>query len=115
MRQCDPSILYSPLNQSGPSYSVSQDNLSDSLRCYSSVEYRQRWILLIPGSTEEVNELYNWNWMTFLNENNYSYCTLNLPEKALGDLQIASEYVVYSIRRMFQKAMKEKEKGLLNK
>ncbi|CAF4262555.1 unnamed protein product, partial [Rotaria sordida] len=40
---------------------------------------------------------------------------LQLPEKGLGDLQIAAEYIVFAIRKIYKTATKQKEKGIRNK
>ncbi len=112
---CDPWKSYPPINQPGPSYTVPRRNLSDYLKCYSGQNHRKRWILFLPGSTEEVHELYSWNWMRIMNKKQWPYCTLQLPEKGLGDLQIAAEYIVYAVRKMYKKAIKEKEKDIRRK
>jgi hypothetical protein len=108
---CDPSIIYPPVNQPGPSYTVRRANFSEHLKCYPGRKHKKRWILFLPGSTEDVKELYTWNWMPLMDNKGWSYCTLQLPEKGLGDLQMAAEYIVYAIRKMYKKATKEREKG----
>ncbi|CAF3504894.1 unnamed protein product [Rotaria sp. Silwood1] len=112
---CDPSITYPPLNRPGPSYTVPRSNLSNYLKCYKGENHRKRWILFVPGSTEEVKELYSWNWMRIMDKKRWSYCTVQLPEKGLGDLQVAAEYIVFAIRKMYKKTTREKEKGIRNK
>lgn len=112
---CDSSKNYSPINQPGPPYSVPRANLSEYLKCYPRNNHRKRWILFLPGSTEEVNELYSWNWMRIMDIKQWSYCTLQLPEKGLGDLQIAAEYIVYAVRKIYKRSMKEKEQGIRRK
>jgi triacylglycerol esterase/lipase EstA (alpha/beta hydrolase family) len=112
---CDSSKNYPPLNQAGPSYSVPRSNLSKYFKCYPGEDHRKRWIIFLPGSTEEVHELYSWNWMKIMDKKQWPYCTLQLPEKGLGDLQIAAEYVVYAVRKLYKKATKEKEEGIRRK
>ena len=112
---CDSSENYSPIDQPGPSYTVPRRNLSDHFKCYSGKNHQKRWILFLPSSTEEVYELYSWNGMQIMSEKQWPYCTLQLPEKGLGDLQIAAEYVVYAIRKIFKKAIQEKKKGIRRK
>ncbi|CAF0846663.1 unnamed protein product [Adineta steineri] len=112
---CDPSIIYPPLNRPGPPYSVPLTNLSEHFKCYPGENHRKRWVLFLPGSTEEVKELYSWNWMRILNDKGWPFCTLQLPEKGLGDLQIAAEYIVYAVRKMYKKTTKEKKEGIRRK
>ena len=109
---CQPSSFYSPLDRPGPFLNVPQRNLSDSLRCYPGNRTDQRWILLLPGSSESIEELFGWNWIPLLRRQSSPFCTLELPDYGLGDLQIAAEYVVYAIRRVYRRAMKEKQRGL---
>ncbi len=109
--ECDPSIIYPPINQAGPPLTVPRSNLSEHLKCYPGENHRKRWILFLPGSTEEVKELYSWNWMRVMDEKRWSFCTLQFPEKGLGDLQIAAEYIVYAVRKIYKKAIRQKEKG----
>lgn len=114
-RECNSSENYPSIDQTGPSYTIPQGNLSMDFKCYRGENHRKRWILFIPGSTEEVHELYSWNWIRIMKEKQWSYCTLQLPEKGLGDLQIAAEYIVYAVRSIYRRSMKEKEKGLREK
>ncbi|UJR29429.1 hypothetical protein I4U23_010641 [Adineta vaga] len=109
---CDPSISYPPLNRPGPSYTIPRKNFSEYLICYPGKNHRKRWILFLPGTTEEVKELYSWNWMRIMEKTQWPFCTLQLPNKGLGDLQIAAEHIVYAVRKMYRKAMREKEKGI---
>ena len=112
---CDSSENYPSIDQPGPSLTIPRRNLSVYLKCYSGENHRKRWILFLPGSTEEVHELYSWNWMRIMDEKQWPYCTLQLPEKGLGDLQIAAEYIVYAVRKIYKKALREKERGLRQK
>ena len=113
--ECNSSDNYPPVNRRGPSYSVSRLQMSKNLKCYRGIKDDQRWILLIPGSTEEVYELFSWNWMRVFDRKRWSYCTLQLPENGLGDLQIAAEYIVYAVRTIYHKAKQQKRKHLRRK
>ena len=108
---CDSSIVYPPLNQTGPLLTVPQSNLSEHLKCYPGEKPKKRWLLFLPGSTEQIEELYNWNWIPLVTKKRWSYCTLDLPDNGLGDLQIAAEFLVYAIRQIFKTSLEEKEKG----
>ncbi|CAF1265887.1 unnamed protein product [Adineta ricciae] len=109
------STIYPPLDRPGPSYTVPRRNLSQSLVCYAGTNYHKRWILFLPGSTEEVHELYSWNWMNIMKKRHWPFCTLQLPENGLGDLQIAAEYIVHSVRKLHRRAVREKKKGIRSK
>lgn len=109
---CQHSSFYSPLDQPGPFLNVPRRNLSNALKCCAGNRTDQRWILLLPGSSESIEELFGWNWIPLLRRQSSPFCTLELPDYGLGDLQIAAEYVVYAIRRVYRRAMKEKQQGL---
>jgi hypothetical protein len=112
-----PQSLYPPLNQAGPQLTVPQKKLLNALKCYpdsnKTIEDRQkrRWTLLIPGTSEHVEELFGWNWIPVFQTLQWPYCTLQLPERGMTDLQIISEYAVYALRYMFKQA-KQERKGL---
>jgi hypothetical protein len=110
-----PASLYSPLNKTGPELTVSHKKLFNALKCYSdlneTIENRQkrRWTLLIPGTSENIEELYGWNWIPVFNSLKWPYCTLQLPQRGMSDLQITAEYVVYALRYIFKHAKQEQQ------
>ncbi|CAF0968162.1 unnamed protein product [Didymodactylos carnosus] len=60
--------------------------------------------------SENPYDLFGWNWMTFFDEQQWPYCTIRFPNEGLIDLQLCTEYVVYSIRKMY----KYNQKNLIN-
>jgi hypothetical protein len=111
-----PSSLYSPLNQTGPRLTVSHKKLFNALKCYPNLnktienQQKRRWILLIPGTSEHVEELFGWNWISVFDYLQWPYCTVQLPHRGMADLQIAAEYVVYALRYM-SKQTKQEQRG----
>ena len=109
-----PSSLYSPVNQSGPRLTVSHKKLFKALKCYANLNetnqnrQKRRWTLLIPGTSESVEELFSWNWIPVFNSLQWPYCTLELPQRGMSDLQMAAEYVVYALRYMYKQAKQER-------
>jgi hypothetical protein len=105
-----PSTLYPLINQTGPRLTVSKKKLFNALKCYPVLnetnENRQkrRWTLLIPGTSENVEDLFGWNWIPVFNSLEWPYCTLQLPQRGMSDLQITAEYVVYALRYMFKQS-----------
>jgi hypothetical protein len=53
----------------------------------------------VPGTTINPTE-FAWNWERALTARGWPYCTIDLPGNAMGDIQVAGEYVVYAIRTM---------------
>jgi pimeloyl-ACP methyl ester carboxylesterase len=83
----------------GPELSVSAERLDASLHC-SSGEADAEPILLVPGTALTPETNYSWNYARVLAEQERSFCTVELPDSALGDIQVAAEYVVHALRTM---------------
>jgi len=92
---------YAPLNQPGPKLEVSGRLLRAALRCTPEVASDPREpILLIPGTTLTPEANFSWNYERALTALGLPYCTVELPNHAMSDIQVAAEYVVYALRRM---------------
>jgi triacylglycerol esterase/lipase EstA (alpha/beta hydrolase family) len=94
---------YAPINHPGPALEVPRAQLRAALRCTPSVGADPREpILLVPGTTLTPEENFSWNYERALNALALPYCTIELPNHAMGDIQVAGEYVVYALRKMSQ-------------
>src|SRR5436190_11290501 len=92
---------YAPLNHRGPRLSVPAKQLKAALQCTASVASDPREpILLVPGTTMTPEVNFSWNYERALNALGLPYCTIELPNRAMSDIQVAGEYVVYALRRM---------------
>jgi triacylglycerol esterase/lipase EstA (alpha/beta hydrolase family) len=92
---------YAPTDARGPRLDVSKATLKAALECQPDVRNARRQpVLLIPGTTLTPAAEYSWSWQPALDQLTIPYCDVVLPDSALGDIQIASEYVVYAIRQM---------------
>ncbi len=95
------SAEYAPINQRGPALHVPGAKLRAALRCTASVTTEAREpILLVPGTTLTPEVNFSWNYERALAALALPYCTIELPNKAMSDIQIAGEYVVYALRKM---------------
>jgi triacylglycerol lipase len=56
--------------------------------------------LLVHGGALTGSESWGWNYMPALNNAGIDVCTVDLPDRALTDMQVSAEYVVYAVRRM---------------
>jgi pimeloyl-ACP methyl ester carboxylesterase len=91
-------ITYAPLNKPGPPLSVPAKLLKQALVCTAGVASGAKEpLLLVPGTTVNPTE-FTWNWERALTALNWPYCTIDLPGNAMGDIQVAGEYIVYAIR-----------------
>jgi triacylglycerol esterase/lipase EstA (alpha/beta hydrolase family) len=57
-------------------------------------------ILLVPGTTLSPQADFGYGWEPALSAMDWPYRTVDLPGNAMGDIQIAGEYLVYAIRTM---------------
>jgi triacylglycerol esterase/lipase EstA (alpha/beta hydrolase family) len=92
---------YAPLNKRGPRLEVPRAQLRAALRCTPTVSTDPREpILLVPGTTMTPEVNFSWNYEPALDALGLPYCTVELPNRAMSDIQVAAEYVVYALRRM---------------
>jgi triacylglycerol lipase len=81
-----------------PPLSVPRDRLESALACPDGAE--ERPVLLVHGTGTTPEENFGWNYAEVLPELGFDVCTVRLPNRALDDIQVASEYVVHAIREM---------------
>lgn len=96
---------YAPLDRPGPPLSVPASRLQAALSCTPGVAGAARDpILMIPGTNLDPGPNYSWNYERAFSALQWPYCTLTLPYHAMGDIQVAGEYVVYAMRAMARAA-----------
>lgn len=84
-----------------PALSQPSASLQNSLVCYADLASAARNpVLLVPGTTLDPAPNYDWNYIPALDARGWPYCTVTLPDRAMGDIQIAAEHVVYAVREM---------------
>lgn len=83
----------------GPAYSVPVSKMRAALTCPKSFGPRPP-VLLVHGTTVTDDENWGWNYAKALPKEGFDVCTVRMPDLALGDIQISSEYVVYALRTM---------------
>ncbi|MEJ2868087.1 lipase [Actinomycetospora sp. OC33-EN08] len=86
----------------GPALNAPEDTLARSLDCHGDLAARQP-VLLIPGTTLTPAE-FDRNYARAFTATGRPFCSVTLPQNALGDLQVAAEYVVSAIRTMSDRA-----------
>src|SRR3954453_390242 len=92
---------YAPLDRPGPALSVPAASLSASLPCSTSLTGISRDpILLVPGTNLDPQPNFGWNYERAFDALHWPYCAVTLPHHAMGDVQVAGEYVVYALRTM---------------
>jgi triacylglycerol esterase/lipase EstA (alpha/beta hydrolase family) len=95
---------YAPVNQPGPKLSVKPSKLAAALVCTGDLQSGPTPVLLVPGTGSSPPRNFGWNWEPALNKLGIPWCAVTLPDNALGDIQVAGEYIVYAIRTMHAQA-----------
>ena len=57
-------------------------------------------VLLVHGTGSTPEETWGWNYVPTLSAMGFDVFTVRLPDRALADVQVSSEYVVYAIREI---------------
>ena len=99
-------ITYAPVNQPGPKLSVPQAKLDAALQCTGDLAAGPTPVLLVPGTGSSPPRNFGWNWEPALNKLGIPWCAVTLPDNALGDIQVAGEYIVNGIRAEYARAGK---------
>ncbi|GHH30866.1 esterase/lipase family protein [Lentzea cavernae] len=90
---------YAPVNRPGPRLSVPIADLQAAVKCTPSAHGSHREVaLFVPGTGVAPAESFSWNWFRALDRIGHPYCSVALPGKSVGDVQVSAEYVVHAIR-----------------
>jgi triacylglycerol esterase/lipase EstA (alpha/beta hydrolase family) len=57
-------------------------------------------ILLVPGTLESTEQAYSWGYHKALRAEGFPVCTVDFPDRGIGDMQTTVEYVVHAVRTM---------------
>jgi triacylglycerol lipase len=88
-------------DESGPPLMTPTATLAAALRCHdtpSSASHEP--VLLVHGIASTGAESWDWTYVPALTNAGFDVCTVDLPDRALTDIQISTEYVVYAVRLM---------------
>ena len=92
---------FAPLDRPGPALSVPTKTLDDALECTPGLAGAKRApVLLSPATGVTPDQNYEWNYERALTARGIPWCAITMPFRTLGDIQIAAEYLVRSIRTM---------------
>jgi pimeloyl-ACP methyl ester carboxylesterase len=94
---------YAPVDRPGPPLSVPAGALHDAVRCTPGVRAGERDpVLLVHGTLLNVKLNFSWTYEPAFRAQGRPYCTVELPDNGLADIQDGAEYVVNAIRVMHQ-------------
>ncbi len=99
---------FAPLDRPGPKLSVSKAKLRASLTCQGLAGARVRPVLLVHGTNVTARENWSHFYIPALKRRGVPHCTVQMPQRATGDIQVNAEYVVHAIRAMFRRAGRER-------
>ncbi|HYF47535.1 MAG TPA: alpha/beta fold hydrolase [Acidimicrobiales bacterium] len=85
-----------------PPLGVDPDALQASLECTTPFDDTREPVLLVHGTFATGNDNWSWNYLPHLTAQGFDVCTVTMPARSTGDIQIAAEYVVHAIRRMVE-------------
>jgi len=84
-----------------PALDVPRGALDAALQCPLRFAHPARNpVLLVHGTGINAEESWGWNYAKVLPAAGWDTCTVTLPDRALGDIQVSTEYVVYAIERI---------------
>jgi len=82
---------------------ASRDDLRASFECNMDLRLAQRPpVLLVPGTTLLPDENFAWNYVPALDAMGWPVCTVELPERALANIQLSAEHIAYAIREAYR-------------
>jgi triacylglycerol lipase len=88
-------------DQSGPPLVTPTATLAAALRCHDTPSPTDHEpVLLVHGIAATGPEEWDWNYVPALNNAGFNVCTVDLPDRALTDIQTSTEYVVFAVRQM---------------
>jgi triacylglycerol lipase len=98
---CAPAAASAKVKPAGPALTTPVTTLQQSLTCNGSLAGTQRDpVLLVHGTFADSEINWSWNYKLALPARGETACTVDLPDKSAGDIQVSTEYVVYAIRAM---------------
>lgn len=87
--------------QEGPVLETPAAALDAALHCPATIGAgRGEPVLLVHGTATNDERSWSWNYAKVLPAKGFDVCTVTLPDRALGDIQVAAEYVVHAVRAM---------------
>jgi triacylglycerol lipase len=84
-----------------PPITVPRGALRAALQCPRAFTHRgHEPVLLVHGTGLNADESWAWNYELALPPSGFDWCAVTLPDRALGDIQVSSEYVAWAVERI---------------
>jgi pimeloyl-ACP methyl ester carboxylesterase len=89
----------------GPALETPVGELRRALSCYGGLAGAERDpVLLVHGTFADSEINWSWNYGEALPARGQPACSVDLPARSTGDIQVSTEYVVYAIRALARKS-----------
>ncbi|MGO1526691.1 MAG: esterase/lipase family protein [Corynebacterium variabile] len=86
----------------GPALTVDEASLDRSLNCHGDLAGSDRnTVIPLHGTTANVEANWSWTWEPALAEEGRPYCTVELPDNGMQDVQVSAENVTHAIRTVY--------------
>ena len=83
----------------GPPLTVEAARLEQALHCYGDVaNATSDPVILLHGTTSTSLESWRSGYVPALREAGYPACTVDFPDRSMGDIQVSAEYAVAAVR-----------------
>src|SRR5262245_39498405 len=86
-----------PAGAIGPALATSVADLNRAVRCPPVFSGKREPVLFVHGTAGTAEDHWALGYSKILPELGFDVCTVRLPQLALGDIQIAAEYVVHAV------------------
>jgi hypothetical protein len=94
---------YAPVNKPGPKLELPAATLSAAMSCSANlVSAGREAVLLVPPTLVNDEEAF-FGYERAFNAHAIPYCTVIVPHHTTIDIQVAAEYTVYAIKRMYRR------------
>lgn len=96
---------FAPPDTPGPPLQITAKQLGDVLQCSKGIDQATRApVLLFQGTGATAKDNWSWTYEPAFDMAGIPWCTVDTPEHATGDIQLAAEYVVAAIREVHRRA-----------
>lgn len=89
-------------SDTGPALTIDEASLDRSLNCHGDLAGSDRnTVILLHGTTANVEANWSWIWEPALAEEGRPYCTVELPDNGMQDVRVSAENVTRAIRTVY--------------
>jgi triacylglycerol lipase len=85
-----------------PPLHTSRARLDAAVHCDAGARAGRHTVLLVPGTGATADEAWSWNYESRLPRAGLGVCTVDLPDRALGNFAVSAEYAVHAARTAYR-------------